>query len=291
MFLKIEKMSKIKDANVLVTGGGNGIGKLMGLKCLQEGCATLIIWDINQENLDKTKKDFSNRGFKNVYPFLVDVSDNNDIEKAATEVLLEIGNIDILINNAGIVAGTKHFWEYSAKEISRTLDINVSGVMNVTRVFIKDMLKQQKGHVVNIASASSYIPLPRGSVYASSKWAVLGWSDSLKLELAEQKGDLHVTAVCPSYIDTGMFKGVKAPLLFPLLEPEEVADKVIKAIKKNEELLLLPETLKILPPLKGIFSSKVFDTVAGWLGVYTSMNSFEGRAEKERIPEKQKVKK
>ena len=92
-------MSKIKEANVLVTGGGNGIGKQMGLKCLQDGCANLVIWDINKDNLDKTKKDFSNRGFKNVHTFLVDVSDIDDVEKAGTEVLLEIGNIDILINN------------------------------------------------------------------------------------------------------------------------------------------------------------------------------------------------
>ncbi|MEZ5038191.1 MAG: SDR family NAD(P)-dependent oxidoreductase [Chitinophagales bacterium] len=283
-------MSKIKEANVLVTGGGNGIGKQMGLKCLQEGCANLVIWDINQENLDKTKKDFSNRGFKNVHTFLVDVSDIDDVERAGTEVLLEIGNIDILINNAGIVAGTKSFWEYTAKDIDRTVDINIKGVMYVTRVFIKEMLKQKKGHVVNIVSASAYLGLPKGSVYASSKWGAMGWSESLRLELEREVGDLHVTAVCPSYIDTGMFKGVKAPLLFPLLEPENTADRIIKAVKANQDHLLLPDTLNLVPVLKGIFSPKIFDVVADWLGVYSSMNSFEGRVEKERIPESKKQK-
>lgn len=283
-------MSKIKEANVLVTGGGNGIGKQMGLKCLQDGCANLVIWDINKDNLDKTKKDFSNRGFKNVHTFLVDVSDIDDVEKAGTEVLLEIGNIDILINNAGIVAGTKSFWDYTAKDIDRTVDINIKGVMYVTRVFIKEMLRQKKGHVVNIVSASAYLGLPKGSVYASSKWGAIGWSESLRLELEREEGDLHVTAVCPSYIDTGMFKGVKAPLLFPLLEPENTAERIIKAVKSNQVHLLLPDTLNLVPVLKGIFSPKIFDVVADWLGVYTSMNSFEGRAEKERIPESKKQK-
>lgn len=279
-------MSQIKGANVLVTGGANGIGKLMGLKCLQEGAANLIIWDINEENLHSTQKEFASKGYKNVSTFIVDVSNVDDIEKSATEVLLEIGNVDLLFNNAGIVAGKKSFWEHTAKDIEKTLSINVSGVMNVTRVFIQDMIKQRKGHVINIASASGLIPLPKGSVYASSKWAVLGWSESLRMEFELEGKDLHVTTVCPSYIDTGMFKGVKAPLLFPLLQPEDVVNKIIKAIKNNDHILMMPDNVNIVPVLKGIFPAKIFDVVAGWLGVYSSMNSFEGRPEKERVPEK-----
>ncbi|MEZ5055176.1 MAG: SDR family NAD(P)-dependent oxidoreductase [Chitinophagales bacterium] len=158
--------------------------------------------------------------------------------------------------------------------------------MHVTRVFLKDMIKQRKGHVVNIASASSFISLPKGSVYASSKWAVFGWSESLRLELEAEGGDLHVTTVCPSYIDTGMFKGVKAPLLFPLLQPEDTANKIIAAVKKNEIILLLPERANIVPFLKGVIPTRIFDKVASFLGVYTSMSSFEGRPENERVPDK-----
>jgi all-trans-retinol dehydrogenase (NAD+) len=279
-------MSQIRGTNVLVTGGANGIGKLMGLKCLQEGAANLIIWDINEDNLQKTARDFSSKGYKNVHTFVVDVSNTDDIEKSATEVLLEIGNIDILFNNAGIVAGKKSFWEHTAKDIEKTLSINVSGVMNVTRVFIQDMIKQRKGHIINIASASGLIPLPKGSVYASSKWAVLGWSESLRMEFELEGKDLHVTTVCPSFIDTGMFKGVKAPILFPLLQPEDVTNKIIKAVKNNDAMLLMPENVNIVPFLKGVFPTKIFDKVAGFLGVYSSMNSFEGRPQEERVPEK-----
>ena len=279
-------MSAIKNTNVLITGGANGIGKLMGLKCLQEGAANLIIWDINEENLLKTQTEFASKGYKNVFTFVVDVSNVDDIERNATEVLLEIGNIDILFNNAGIVAGKKSFWEHTAKDIEKTLSINISGVMNVTRVFIKDMIKQRRGHIINISSASGLIPLPKGSVYASSKWAVLGWSESLRMEFELEGKDLHVTTVCPSYIDTGMFKGVKAPLLFPLLQPDDVVTKITKAIKNNDAILMMPENVNIVPFLKGVFPAKIFDKVAGWLGVYSSMNSFEGRPENERVPEK-----
>lgn len=279
-------MSKIKGATVLVTGGASGIGKLMSMKCLQEGAGILILWDINEENLDLTKKEFSNKGYSNVHTFVVDVSHVQDIEKTATEVLLEIGNVDILINNAGIVAGKQKFWEYSVRDVEKTLSINVSGVMHVSRVFIPEMIKQGKGHIVNIASASSLIPLPQGSVYAASKWAVMGWSESLRLELEAEGQNLHVSTICPSYIDTGMFKGVKAPLLFPLLQPEDVANNVIKAIKTNKEILMMPDNVNLVPFLKGVFPTRIFDTVAGWLGVYNSMSSFEGRQKEVRIPEK-----
>lgn len=279
-------MSQIRGANVLVTGGANGIGKLMGLKCLQEGAANLVIWDINEESLNKTQKEFSSKGYKNVSTFVVDVSSVNSIEKSATEVLLEIGNIDILFNNAGTVAGKKYFWEHTANDIAKTLDINVSGVMNVTRVFINEMIKQGKGHIINIASASAFIPLPKGTVYASSKWAVLGWSESLRMELEQAKNGLYVTTICPSYIDSELFKGVKAPLLFPLLQEDEVASKTIKAIKNNEHMLLMPDNLNLVPILKGIFPGKIFDKVAGLLGVYSSMDSFKGKPENENVVEK-----
>jgi short-subunit dehydrogenase len=281
-------MSRIKEANVLITGGANGIGKLMGQKCLQEGCANLIIWDINEPNLEKTKREFEGKGYKHIHTYVVDVSSIDDIERAATEVLLEIGNVDILINNAGIVPGKKTFANHTARDIEKTMGINIHGVMHVTRVFLNDMIAQRRGHIVNIASASSLIGLPEGSVYASSKWAVYGWSESLRLELEKEGGDLHVLTVCPSYIDTGMFKGVKAPLLFPLLQPEDITKKIIRSIKNNDIILRAPDNVNIVPLLKATLPIKLFDVVANYLGVYKSMSSFEGRPEAERIPEKKR---
>jgi all-trans-retinol dehydrogenase (NAD+) len=158
-------MTSFRNKNVLITGGANGIGKLLGQKSLKEGIDNLIIWDISQAAIDQTVQEFKSKGFKKVHGFQVDVSNNNHIEQAATTVLLEIGNVDILFNNAGIVVGKK-FSEHTAKDIEMTLDINVSGVMNVTRVFLKDMLRQGSGHIINISSASAFIGNPKMSVYA-----------------------------------------------------------------------------------------------------------------------------
>lgn len=276
-------MSQIKNSNVLITGGAQGIGKLLGEKCLKEGANNLIIWDVNQINIDQTLAYFTHMGYSNVHAFCVDVSENNDIEKAATEVLLEIGNVDILFNNAGIVVG-KMFWEHTAEDIDRTIQINVNGVLHTTRVFIKEMIQQKRGHIINISSAAGIISNKKMSAYLASKWAVRGWSDSLRMELESLGGDLHVTTVCPSYINTGMFKGVKAPILFPLLEPEDITDQIIQAVKKNQIFLLAPDALNLIPFLKGVLPTRIFDVAAGFLGVYDSMSDFEGRERKVAVP-------
>jgi len=116
------------------------------------------------------------------------------------------------------------------------------------------------------------------SVYAGSKWAVLGWSESLRLELEQIGPNLKVTTVMPSYIDTGMFAGVKAPLLTPILQPDTITEAILNAIKRNKILLRKPFIVNLLPLLHGILPTRVFDTVTGrWFGVYTSMNDFTGR--------------
>lgn len=276
-------MSQIKNSNVLITGGALGIGKMLGEKCLRHGAKNLIIWDINPNNIEDALYYFGQLGFHNVHTFCVDVSDHSSIEKAATEVLLEIGNVDILFNNAGVVAG-KMFWEHTAEDIDRTIQINVNGVLHTTRVFINEMIKQKRGHIINISSAAGIISNKKMSAYVASKWAVKGWSDSLRMELEGLEGDLHVTTVCPSYINTGMFKGVKAPLLFPLLEPEDITDQIIDAVLKNKIFLLAPDFLNLIPLLKGILPTRIFDIAADFLGVYSSMEEFSGREKGEAIP-------
>lgn len=280
-------MTKIKNSTVLITGGANGIGKLMAEKCCKLKAAKVIIWDINETNLLKTAAEFQKNGHE-IIPYIVDVSSQRDINTTAKKVLKEFGPIDIVINNAGIVVG-KPFVEHSDRDISKTLDINVAGVMRVARAFLPAMIEQKKGHVVNIASAAGFIPNPNMSVYAASKWAVIGWSESLRLELEKMNGKLRVTTVTPSYINTGMFDGVKAPFLTPVLEPEYVADKVIKAIKKNQIFLQEPFMVKAVPAMRGVLPTKVFDFVAGNIfGVYKTMDKFTGRPAKEAIPEKGK---
>jgi len=279
-------MTKIKDKNILITGGANGIGKMLGEKCLREGASHLVIWDINQENLTKTVGEFKKKGFENVSPYIVDVSLTEDIETQAAKVLSEVGNIDILFNNAGVVVG-KQFYEHTARDIDKTMQINVMGVMHVTRLFLPGMIEKGAGHIINIASAAGLTPNPKMSVYAASKWAVLGWSESLRIELERTSPDLHVTTVTPSYINTGMFDGAKAPLITPILDADDVTNQIISAIKSNEILLRAPSSVNLLPILRGILPTRVFDFVGGTLfGIYDTMADFIGRPKEEALPEK-----
>lgn len=277
-------MTKIKNKLVLVTGAASGLGKLFTEKVLKRQAKGVVLWDINEKALNEMTADLERKGYK-VYPYVVDVSNPDDITWAARDVLAEIGTVDILFNNAGIVVG-KTFAKHSDKDITKTIDINVLGVMRVAKAFLPAMIDQQRGHIVNMASAAGLIPNPNMSVYAASKWAVIGWSESLRLELEEELGELKVLTVMPSYINTGMFDGVKPPLLTPILEPDDIVNKIIDGIEKNIASLKAPFVVKTIPVLKGFLPKDAFDYVAGRIfGVYSSMDNFKGRKEPLEIKE------
>jgi len=268
-------MSSLKNKHILVTGGAGGIGALMGKLALKEGAAKLIIWDIDSKRLSEAV-DHLQEYASQVSACLVDISNPDQVYKTAQEVLDSVRSVDVLINNAGIVVG-KRFEDHAIDDINKSIQINLLGAMHTTRAFLPDMIQNHGGHIVNIASASGYIGNPRMSVYAGSKWGMIGWSESLRLEL-EQYTDIKVTTVEPSYIKTGLFAGVTPPLLTPLLEPMDIAKRIIRAVKNDKIHLREPFMVKLLPFLKGILPTRVFDLVAGKLfGVYHSMDTFKGR--------------
>jgi all-trans-retinol dehydrogenase (NAD+) len=275
-------MSLIKGKTVLITGGASGIGKLMGALLLQKGASALVIWDINPVLLAETEAELRSKGFT-VHTYQVDVADLGQIRETAGRVLHEVGTIDILINNAGIIVG-KYFTEHSHTEISKTMQINAEALMHIALCFLPGMQAKNSGHIVNIASAAGMLSNPKMSVYAASKWAVIGWSESLRLEL-EATSAIQVTTVTPSYIDTGMFAGVKAPLLLPLIKPDQIAADIIKAIEKNKVFLRAPRMVYTLPFAKGILPVRLFDWLVGkGLGVYKSMDAFSGRKPEPSTP-------
>jgi len=273
-------MTKIKDKTVLITGGAAGIGRLMGEMCLRDGAGQLVIWDISKEKLDETTRELHSLHFT-VHPFLVDVSDLPKVMETAARVRQEVGEVDILINNAGIITGNKDFSNFTHPEVDRTMAVNASALMHVTLEFLPGMIRKGSGHVVNIASAAGLLSNPQMSVYCASKWAVAGWSEAMRMELGQSKSGVRVTTVTPSYINTGMFEGVKVNPLLPMLQPAALAAKVVRAIKSDRLFVRAPFMVKLLPFTKGILPVRWFDLVAGkWLGVYKSMAGFKGRGQK-----------
>lgn len=268
-------MTKIKGQTALITGGASGIGYLMGKLLLEEGAKGLIIWDVNEQALARVVGEFSGQGFA-VFGFRVDVGDLVQVQQTLEEMQQRALTVDILINNAGIIVG-KNFSEHSQENIARTMAINALAPMQLTREVLPGMLQRGGGHIVNIASAAGMVPNPRMSVYCASKWSMIGWSDSLRIEMESGRTGVKVTTVTPYYISTGMFAGVISPYI-PLLKPEYVARQVVRGIKKDKIFLRLPKSLYLLPFIKGVLPARWFDTIGGkWVGVYRTMDAFKGR--------------
>ena len=269
-------MSSFKGSTVLITGGASGIGRLMGKLAIERGAASLVIWDVNKTLLDETVREFTGKS-SNVRGYVADVSDLEQVKSVAAQVKRDIGPVDILINNAGIIVG-KYFHEHSHSDIAGTMMINASAHMHVTLEFLPSMIERKKGHIVNISSAAGMVGNPKMSVYAASKWAMIGWSDSLRLEMEKLKTNVSITYATPYYISTGMFDGVKTSIFIPINKPESAVWKIIDAVEKNKIFVRMPPIVYILPFVKGILPARAFDLIVGkFLKVYRTMDEFTGR--------------
>jgi short-subunit dehydrogenase len=266
-------MKNFEGKTALITGGASGIGKLMA-GILLEQKARVIIWDLNPEGIDETIGELSARG--SITGYRVDVANVEQVKETAQKVKQEHGVVDVLINNAGIVVG-KYFHEHTTSDILKTMEVNTNAPMLVTREFLGDMMKQNSGHICNIASSAGIVSNPKMAVYAASKWAVTGWSDSLRLEMKQLKKNIGVTTIMPYYINTGMFDGVQSRI--PILKPEPTARRIIKAMRKGKKMVTFPRYIYPLTRVsQGLFSTNGFDWLASNVfGIYKTMEHFKGR--------------
>ncbi|NUL46565.1 SDR family oxidoreductase [Cellulosimicrobium funkei] len=274
-------LDSLSGSTVLITGAAMGMGRLYAHLAARDQAAAIVLWDLQGERLQEVAEELRALGSQAVHTEVVDVSDLAAIESASAAVREAVGTPDILINNAGVVRGA-YFWEHDQhRDVAGTMAINALAPMHITREFLPEMIAGGRpSRIVNIASAAGLLANPRMSVYASSKWAVVGWSDSLRLEL-EQAGHHHiaVTTFCPSYITTGMFEGARGPLLTPLLDPETVTERVWAAMKQGTPLLMMPWSVKLSTALRGVLPVRAWDVLADQVfGVYRSMEHFTGRA-------------
>lgn len=257
-----------------------GMGKLYAQLAVNEGAGTIVLWDINAAELEKTVAELKAKG-GNVKSYIVDVSKLEAIVEAAAKIKAEVGKIDILINNAGVVRG-KYFWEHDhLKDTWFTMSINALAPMYIAREFLTEMIADRgtENRIINISSAAGTVSNPKMSVYCASKWSTVGWSDSLRLEL-EQAGYHHVkvSTICPSYFSTGMFEGAKSPLMTPLMTPEYVVNRVWDAMKTGRSMLLIPWTVVVCKICKGLFPLWLWDFIADKIfGIYKTMEDFKGR--------------
>jgi len=270
-------MTLLKNKILLITGGATGIGKELVKIALQKGAKTVVVWDKNEKNLNEMVSQYSHltSDLTRIFPIVTDISKLDEIITASKMTKNLAGSIDIVINNAGILIG-KLFHEHSHSEIENGMIINANGYMHVTREFLPEMIYRKSGHICNIASAAGMIGNPNMSVYCASKAAVIGWSESLRLEMNQLKTNIKVTTITPNYINTEMINGVKS--VVPIIKKEAAAEKIIKAIEKNKIVERLQFIVYTIPFLKGILPVKWFDYCVGQLlGVYESMKQYTGR--------------
>jgi len=269
--------STVRGLTVLVTGAGMGMGRLYAERAAREGAAAVVLWDVDGSALEDVVAGLTGGG-SSIHSYVVDVGSVDAVTAAADAVLAEVGAPHLLINNAGIVRG-KYFWEHHHADIDLTLQINTGGPLHVTRAFLPAMMRRNTpARILNVASAAGTLAVPRMSVYAASKWAVIGWSDSLRLELVAAGRPITVTTLIPSYIRTGMFEGVRGPLLTPLLEPDHVVDRAWTATLAGKARVQLPWTVHLAGALRNLLPQPVWDVVAGRVfKVYSSMEHFTGR--------------
>lgn len=275
-------MRTVRGAKVLITGAASGMGKLYAIRAVSEAAAAVVLWDVNAEALAAVTAELTaNARGTAVASYTVDLADMGAIAKAAQRVRKDGLEPDVLINNAGIVRGNDYFWNTDAgADVRPTILVNTLAPMLITREFLPGMIARGRaGRIVIIASAAGTLGNPRMASYAGSKAGIIGWSDSVRIELRQSgNGQIAVTTVAPTYISTGMFAGARGPVLAPVMTPEFVVDRVWRAMLSGQAFVFLPWSVKLSRALKALLPTGLFDwLVGGVLGVYSSMDKFTGR--------------
>ncbi len=210
-----------KDKVVLITGGSRGIG-FATAKIFGEQGAKVAICSRNKESLDEALEDLNNL-IPDVFAGLADVRDFNQIKEMVGEVIKRYGKIDVLVNNAG-VAWLGNFAEEDRESIDEIIDTNVKGVLYTTRTVLPLMIKKKRGVIINVSSGAGLRGIPLLSTYCASKFAVVGFTQSLAQEV-EDIG-IGVYAVCPGAVATDMQKIISGKQVG--IPSEKVAENILR---------------------------------------------------------------
>lgn len=228
-------MSSLKGKTALITGAGRGIGRATAQALAKEG-ANIGMIGLNMTNLEGTAAELEQYGIK-VSAATADVVDLDSVNHAVEHIKSDLGAIDILINNAGI-AKFGGFLELTPEEWENIIKVNLMGVYNVTRAVLPDMIERKSGDIINISSSAGQKGAPVTSAYSASKFAVLGLTESLMLEV--RKHNIRVTALTPSTvvtdlaIDTNLVSGNEENVM----HPEDLAELIVAGLKLNPRVFV-----------------------------------------------------
>lgn len=271
----------VKNLHIFITGAGSGIGRLMALRFASLG-AKVTIADINMSGAGKVAAEITAAGGK-AKAVECNVMLSSAVKDAARYAQDLHGPVDILINNAGIVSGKK-ILEVSEAMIEKTVAINLTSHAYTVKEFLPEMIKNQKGHIVTIASAAGTVGACGLADYCASKFGAFGFNESLRMEIKKMNYKVKTTCICPFYINTGMFDGVKSkyPWLVPILEEKWAANRIVNAVLQEEEVVLMPFICNLTVLARAVLPVSWFDKLAFVMGVNSSMDEFKGRMGEEK---------
>jgi NAD(P)-dependent dehydrogenase (short-subunit alcohol dehydrogenase family) len=181
----------LNNRTAIITGGAQGFGLGIARRFLRSG-AKVIIWDIDENELKKVIKETNN---PNLSYNVVDVSNYDDVKETVNKIV-KFSNIDILINNAGITGSTSSLWDYDVAEWNKIVQINLMGTFNCCKCVVPNMIKNDYGRIVNVASVAGKDGNANASAYSSAKAGAIGLTKSLGKELADK--NIAVNAVTPA---------------------------------------------------------------------------------------------
>lgn len=228
-------MNHLNGKIALITGAGRGIGRATAIALAKEGVHVGMI-GLNMENLEKVTTELEEYGV-NVAAAVADVSDLESVTSAVEHIKSELGPIDILINNAGI-AKFGGFLELSPEDWEKIIQVNLMGVYNVTRAVLPEMIERKTGDIMNVSSSAGQRGAAVTSAYSASKFAVLGLTESLMLEV--RKHNIRVTALTPSTVATDLAfeTNLIAENKEHLMQPEDLAELIVSNLKLNRRVFV-----------------------------------------------------
>nr|ACO14949.1 Epidermal retinal dehydrogenase 2 [Caligus clemensi] len=273
----------VKNETVLITGGASGFGKSLAKKFLSLG-SNVIIVDVNKSAGNATVSEFheylntlseAERGFIKFYH--ADLTKKEAVYSVFSLIQDNDGDVDILINNAGVVSGSS-LLDTPDERIQLTFDVNILAHFWTIKALLPTMIQKRKGHIVNVASMAGVVGTNNMVDYCSSKFAAVGLHEALREELLAQQNDfVECTLVCPYYANTGMFAGVKTDVL-PLLEAEDVTESILHAVLLEMDTTCIPSYQMFLPLLKFLMPTTVYSNFCQRIGISHSMDQFRGRS-------------
>lgn len=248
---------KVQGKSIVVTGGGNGVGREIVLQLLEKG-ATVFAADINEEALKETVRISGNS--KRLYTYLVDISNRETVFSFADQIKEQHGKVDGLINNAGIIQPFIPLNDLDMDRIDRVMNINFYGTLYMVKAFLPMFLKRPEAHIVNISSMGGFLPVPGQSVYGASKAAVKLLTEGLSSELKDT--NVKVSVVIPGGIATDIKKNsdvaskksasdVNSSMV---LTPRKAAELIIKTMEKKRLREYIGKDCKVMKTLYSINS-------------------------------------